>query len=261
MNQEICFWSIGDGECAFILQALVNSFRQVGMTEDFHVFSDRQIEGATTHLVDSFDKRGFFFKFAFLQTEVAKWDYRYFVYLDSDTLFIRKPPPLIPLLENSPVHFFMETPLTKIKEKKEWWNCPIDRYVAMMRDCGVTTKEIYSMNSGFYLLKKESIQIVCNLAQDFFDYAHSHGYFFPDEPLWNYAMHMLCDSPEKHLLKNYFDIWATDSKGVLAESLPTGDSWTFYDYLTNESCSINPAIIHALRSKSLLIDRGRLSAK
>lgn len=254
MKNEICFWSVGDGECAWMLQTLVSSFRQVGMKDDFHVFSDRLIEGATTHLVENFDKRGFFFKFAFLQSEVAKWDYRYFVYLDSDTIFVRQPPSLSALLKESPIHFFLETPLSKINAIKKWWNCPIDQYLAMMRDCGVTTPEIYHLNGGFFILKKEAIGIVCGLAQDFFDYAQSHGYFFPDEPLWNYAMHMLCDSPENHLLCHHFDIWASDWKGEFAKKLPDGKPWVFSDYMTEKTYIVNPAIIHVLRSKQLLIN-------
>lgn len=255
MEKEICFWSVGDGECALMLQSLVNSFHEVGMQEDFHVFSDRPIEGATTHLVESFEKLGFFFKFAFLQSHAAKWNYRYFVYLDSDTLFMRKPKPLASLLKDSPMHFFMETSLSKITAHKEWWNCPIDQYAAMMRDCGVTSPEIYTLNSGFFIIKKEAISIACGLAQDFFDYAHRLGYFFPDEPLWNYAMHMLCTSPEKHLLQGGLDIWCTDWKGVFANDLPDGKSWLFSDYMTEETCEVNPAIIHALRSKKLLIEK------
>lgn len=238
-----------------MLQTLVNSFRRVGMTEDFHVFSDRQIEGAITHLVEPFDKRGFLFKFAFLQTEVAKLDYRYFVYLDSDTLFVRKPKALIPLLGNSPLHFFMETPLTQATTRKEWWNCPIGQYVMMMRDCGVSNPEVFCLNSGFFLIKKEAIALACGLAQDFFDYALSHGYFFPDEPLWNYAMHMLCESPEKHLLKDHFDVWCTDWEGVFAHDLPKGTPWTLHDYMNGEAHRVDPAIVHLVKSKALLLER------
>jgi hypothetical protein len=253
MDKEICFWAVGDGECALMLQTLINSFRQVGMEEDFHVFSDRPVHGAINHPVEAFDKRGFFFKFAFLQSEIVKWNYRYFIYLDADTLFVRKPPPLIPLLGHSPIHFFLETPFTNLGPDKKWWNCPIDQYVMMMRDCGVTTPEIYGLNGGFSILRKEAVGIACGLAQDFFDYSHSHGYIFPDEPLWNYAMHMLCDQPENHLLKDHFDIWASDWKGEFKDHLPNGNPWTFYDYMTEQKTIVNPAIVHALRSKALLI--------
>jgi hypothetical protein len=252
MNKEICFWSIGDGECALMLQTLVDSFHRVGMTEDFHVFSDREIKGAVTHLVGPFDKRGFLFKFAFLQSEVAKWNYRYFIYIDSDTLFVRKPKPLIPLFENSPLHFFMETPLIQATTRTEWWNCPIDKYIRMMRDCGVRNEEVFGLNSGFFMIKKEAISLACGLAQDFLEYALGQGYFFPDEPLWNYAMHMLCDAPEKHLLKDHFDVWCTDWEGVFAKELPKGQPWTRHDYMNQEPYLVNPAILHLVKSKALL---------
>jgi len=256
-KKEVCYWSIGDGECAFMLQTLIHSFYQVGMEGDFHVFSDREINGAITHLVGPFDKRGFFFKFAFLQSEIKNWDYRYFIYLDSDCLFVRKPPSLLEFVHHSPVHFFLEGDCLAPSKRKEWWNCPLPEYVALMRDCGVNQEKIYTLNSGLFILRKDIIEVACNLAQDFFEYALSKGYYFPDEPLWAYAMHMLCDIPEKHLLKFHRDVWGTDWAGEWKDKLPSGDPWTFYDYLTEKPFLVNPAIVHALRSKRLLIESGQ----
>lgn len=251
-TQRVCYWSVGDGECALIMQTLVDSFRHIGMKDDFHVFSDRMIDGATTHLVKPFDKRGFFFKFAFLQSKLAHLDYDYFIYLDSDNLFVRKPPNLLDLMQGSPIHFFMEADITAKTLRKEWWNCPLPEYVRMMRECGVTSSEIYSLNSGFFILRKEAIKTACDLAQDFFEYAYARGHFFPDEPLWDYAMHMLCEDPKKHLLSNHWDVWCSDWKGEFAKALPKGQPWTFEDYMTGELHTVNPAIVHALRSKDLL---------
>lgn len=253
---RLCFWSVGDGECAFILQALVDSFRGVGMEGDFHVFSDRKIEGAITHLVAPFDKRGFFFKFAFLQSQLVLMDYDYFIYIDSDCLFVRKPPDLLSLVASSPIHFSLETVIAGDVLQKNWWNCPLSEYVGMMRECGVTSKEIYTLNGGFFILRREAIETACGLAQDFFEYAQARGHIFPDEPLWGYAMHMLCEDPKKHLLSDHWDVWASDWKGEFAKSLPEGKPWTFEDYMTGKQHVVNPAIVHALRSKQLLIAKG-----
>jgi hypothetical protein len=256
MKESVCFWSVGDGECSYMLQALVDSFHRVGMKEDFHVFSDRMIPGATTHLVEAFDKRGFFFKFVFLQSVMAQLDYEYFIYLDADTLFLRKPAKLLEGVRRSPIHFFLESACTDAIKEKEWWNCPLGKYVQLMRDCGVSSPCIYTLNSGMFILKKEIIGLACSLAHDFWIYTQAAGYFFPDEPLWGYAMHMLCDRPESHLLKDNFDLWCSDWHGEWADRIPDGESWTFYDYFTKEPHEVNPAIIHALRSKRALITYG-----
>jgi hypothetical protein len=257
VTEDICFWSVGDGEFAWMLQSLVHSFREVGIREDFHLFSDRKISGAITHFVKSFDKRGYRFKFDFLQQELIQLDYQYFIYLDADTIFVRNPGNLIELMHQSPLHFFLETNCILPTKRKEWWNCPIHKYVQMMRTCGVTTEHIYNLNSGLFILQKKIIPIACDLALDFWRYAYAEGYYFPDEPPWAYAMHMLCDLPEKHLLQDHLNIWCSDWTGEWANSLPNGKSWTFRGYMNDETYQVNPAIVHALRSKPLLVRKGK----
>jgi len=74
-------------------------------------------------------------------------------------------------------------------------------------------------------------------------------------------MHMLCNDPKKHLLKDHFDVWCSDWKGEFSSRLPGRKPWTFYDYMTDEPHVVNPAIVHALRSKKLLIAEGLAAAK
>jgi hypothetical protein len=251
-NQEVCFWSVADGECAWMLQALVHSFHRVGMKGDFHVFCDRQIEGTIHHPIEKLDTRGFLFKITFLQHALKYLDYRYFVYFDSDTLFVRKPGPLLKAMHESSLHFFLESDLTQPVKRSHWWNCPIDNFIAMMRDCGVVSEKIYTLNSGFFIIRKEAIELACNLAMDFWKYALDKGYQFPDEPAWAYAMHLLCDDSGKHLLADSPDLWCSDWEGVFKGCLPDGKEWIFRDYMTGEPRTVNPAIIHALRSKEAL---------
>lgn len=257
---DICFWSVGDGDYAYILQSLVDSYRAVGMDADFHVFSDRKIRGAITHRVKAFDKRGCFFKLKFLQEQVKYLDCQYYVYLDADTLFMRRPRPILDLMQGSLLHLFFECDCTvKPKIRSDWWGCPLEEYVKLMRNCGVTSEKIYNINGGFFIIKREAVDIVCELAYDFAKYATQQGYLLPDEPAWAYAMHMLCDKPEKHLLKYNWDVWCSDWEGIFARNLPTGQPWIFKDYMSGEPHTVNPAILHAIKSKDSLIERGKAS--
>lgn len=255
--KDICFWSVGDGDYSAMLQTLVYSFHDMEMEGDFHVFSDRKIHGAITHQAGQFDKRGCFFKFNFLRQEVKNWDYRYFIYLDADTLFLRKPLlPLINLLHGDPLHLFFESDCTVPQlVRQNWWGCPLSEYVRLMHDCGVTSPHIYHINGGFFIVEKHAIDIICELALDFLEYAGRQRYALPDEPAWAYALHMLSHIPEKHLLSRYWDVWCSDWEGVFKEHLPDGKPWIFHDYMSNIPHTINPAIVHAIRSKDLLIKR------
>lgn len=254
--KDVCFWSVGDGDYAHILQTLVHSFHGVGMEGDFHVFSDRDIRGAVTHPSGEFDKRGCFFKFNFLQQQVKNWDYRYFIYLDADTIFLRKPPlPLIDLLDKDPLHLFFETDCTILYAKRQdWWGCPLPEYVRLMRECGVTCPHVYNINGGFFIVQKHAIDIVCELALDFAAYAARQRYALPDEPAWAYALHMLNQTPEKHLLSRYQNVWCSDWEGIFRDHLPDGKPWVFHEYMSHAPHTINPAIVHAIRSKDLLLE-------
>lgn len=254
MSKELCFWSIGDGKHAYMLQTLVNSFRAVGMQEDFHVFSDRMIDGATTHLVGSFDKTCYWFKFSFLQQAVKNLDYDYSVFLDADNFFVRKPPQLLDLMQHSPIHAFLESDCTLPSQRKEWHRCPLPVYVDLMRECGITTEAVYNVNGGLFIVKRSAIDLVCDLATDFWRHSFMRGYVFTDEPPLAYAVQMLCEDPANHLLRDHTDVWCSDWLGCFEGRLPDGKEWIFKDYMKNDIYAVNPAIVHAIKSKEAMIE-------
>lgn len=255
--KELCYWSVGDGDFAFMLQALVGSFREVGMEEDFHVFSDQEIYGATTHLTQNFDKSFFLFKFGFLQQVLKHLDYRYFAFLDADTYFVRKPPPFLKLLQRSPIHAFLETDLTLVTDQKKWHECPVPTVTKFMKECGITHENIYNVNGGFFIVKREIIDVVCDMAVDFWKHCFLNGFAFTEEPSLAYVTQMLCQDPQEHLLRNLVDIWCPDWTGHYKDALPDGKEWVFKDYFHDESFTVNPAIVHVIKGKQMLIDKGR----
>jgi len=251
---DICFWSIGDGSYAPILQSLVYSFRQVGMQEDFHAISDRQINGATTHIAPSFSKgRHFHFKYGFLVEMMQQLDYRYFVYLDADNFFLRKPPNLLELIDGYPLVCFLESDCTSQFVKRQiWTHIRVKDYISLMREIGIKDQKIYNVNGGFFIVKKESITDLYTSMVEFWNCAKSHGFFISDEPALAYAMYKLTGVHDNLLLKNNFNIWASDWNGQFNHCLPYQCEWPFIDYMTGEKYIVNPAIIHGLHSKDAL---------
>jgi hypothetical protein len=70
-------------------------------------------------------------------------------------------------------------------------------------------------------------------------------------------MHMLCGDPYRHTLRSSMDFWCSDWTGVFSDRLPDSRPWTFTDYFTEERITVNPAIVHAMRSKRALIAAGK----
>jgi len=258
--KEICYWSVGDGDYALMLQSLVYSFRQVGMEDDFYAISDRQIDGATlTFNRPQFDKIFYLFKFKFLLEILSKLDYRYFVFIDADCYFVRKLTGVLDLMQGSPIHVFLESDCTSqlaVDGRGQWRECPLPVYVKMMRDKGVTSSKIYNLNAGFFIVERSAIFKVHMLAYDFWFYTFRQGWQTTEEPALAYAMHMMCGDPDLHTLRRNPDVFATDWLGHFQKVLPVDETWDFTDYMTGEKYPVRPAIVHSFVNKDSLIALG-----
>ena len=255
MRERYCYWSVVDGSYAEMMQSVVDSARHVGVFKDFHVWTDRPINGATCHPAAQFDKTLYLFKLRFLRDEVSRLDYDYFVWLDADSYFVRDPGDLLRLMQGSPVHSSLESDACLPENvRPDWWGCSLKNYVTLMRFMGVRSRAIYNVNAGFWIVQREAINRFCELAFEFWDLATKAGCEFTEEPPLAYATHMLCGNPYLHTLRQTADLWASDWTGCYAGRLPDGKPWQFVDYFSQQTFPVNPAIVHAMRSKEILRD-------
>ena len=255
MNKRYCYWSVVDGDYALMAQSVVRSARRVGVFKDFHIWTDKPIEGGICHDAGKFEKWGCLFKLVFLRDAVQRLNYDYFVWLDMDAYFVRNPGDVLRVLHGSPIHVTLESDLCLCQNRRpDWWGCPNEQFAALMRAKGVCSKSIFNVNGGFFVVHRDVIGTLFKLTYDFWDYCQKQGYTFNDEPLLAYGMHMLCGNPYFHTVRETADVWASDWTGCYGDTLPDGQSWWFVDYFTKERIPVNPAIVHAIRSKQALID-------
>jgi hypothetical protein len=139
-------------------------------------------------------------------------------------------------------------------KRTDWWDCPNEIFAGLMRAKGVRSRAIYNVNGGLFIVNRDAIETVFNLAFDFWEFGKSRGYVFNDEPLLAYAMQMLCGNPYAHTLRQNSDFWASDWTGCFRDALPDGEAWWFLDYFTEEKIPVNPPIVHAMRSKKALLE-------
>ncbi len=258
MKNRYCYWSVVDGEYAEMMQSVVDSARRVGVFKDFHIWCDRPIAGAVCHPFKKLNKKLYLFKIHFLRKEVKKLNYDYFVWLDADTYFVRNPGDVLRVLHGAPVHSSLESDAALPGNyRPDWWDCPLANYVKIMRFLGVHSKAVFNVNAGFWIVHRDVIDTFCDLALEFWGFCKDLGYKFTEEPPLAYATHMLCGNPYLHTLRNTSDLWASDWKGCYAGRLPDGKEWFFEDYFTAERIPVNPAIVHAMRSKEALIAKAR----
>jgi len=266
-KKRFCYWAVADKDFAFLLKNLVKSARVVGVEDDFHAWSDKNIDGAVTHRLDLGDiarlnTNSLFpyeFKFKYLK-KMLSFDYDYYVYIDSDMHFAKKPPtsPLV-LLKGDPLHLFLDTNLDASAHliRSEWWGCPLRDIVQAMRDMGVKNKKIYNLNGGFWVISRQHVHEILHLVYKFWGYLRDKGYpGIADEIPLSYAMHMLCHNLDEHLLCNNLDYFGNCNSRdrVTAERILNGQPWIMKDNFTGKEELVNPAIVHCICLKDALME-------
>jgi hypothetical protein len=261
MTQKFCYWTVADGKHALMAKTMIKSARKVGVTEDFYIWTDLpQIEDAIVHSCGQFNKHKYLFKFQFLLNQVKKLDYEYFVFLDTDNYFVRHPGETTydDLLDGSKIFCQMENDCTSPDVKRgDWWSMPIKFYPQTLRYLGAKSEKIYNTNAGFWIVKKKYIKEFYHKAMDFWLYCKDDlGIEFTEEAPLAFAGHVMQKDVERSNLDNTSHIWASDWTGVYKDKLPDGTPWQFEDYMTGQKKTVNPAIVHAMRSKDLMVQNG-----
>lgn len=253
---KFCYWTVADGDHALMISTTIASARKVGVTEDFHVWTDTEIPGAITHPCGKFNKHLYLFKFRFLFNEVKKLDYDYFIFLDADNFFVRHPGvgTFDHLLRDSKMFCQLENDCTSPKVKRnDWWSMPIKFYPQTLKYMGVKSKKIWNTNAGFFIVKKDYIDEFYEKAMEFWSYCYYElGIQFTEEAPLAYVGHIMQTDLVQSTLHNTHQVWASDWTGQFQNRLPDGKDWQFEDYMTGDKMTVNPAIVHAMRSKEAL---------
>lgn len=259
MSRRYCYWTVASGGYASMARQLVASARQAGVSEDFHIWADVEIEGAIGHPLGLSEITGRHFKFTYLREYVQKLDYDYFVWLDADTFFARNPGDPLQFMQRSPLHVPLESNLSHSEMQNDsWCGCRNSRLVELMRERGVRGRNVYGAGGGMFIIHHEFVETLLALTKSFYSFCKERGHSLGFAPLLSYAMQMVCGDPDRHLLTKNTDLWCSDSQGVFRDRLPDGTIWEYRDPLSREVTLVNPAIVHIGLSKSLLTENDGL---
>ena len=244
-----------------MMATAIASARRCGVQEDFHVWTNREIPGAICHPCGSFDHALYLFKLKFLAEAVSQLDYEYFVFIDADNYFVRHPGQGVfdKLLRQNNWFVQLES-LCNSKQvvRGDWWGCPIKWYPVLLRYHGVKSERIYNCNAGFWIVRKAAIPEFFERAMAFFKFAREELNLlkFTEEPPLAFLGHFV-DNPELNTFTATHEIWASDWTGQFRGRLPNGTIWDFEDYMSGQRMKVNPAIVHAMRSKDALMREHR----
>lgn len=238
-----------------MLVTMIASARRVGVSEDFHVFANREVQGAVTHSSGSLDVKYHIFKWRLLRDHLARLNYDYFVWLDSDNYFTRHPGDLSNLIRGNALWCQMESEVTSpLVRRHDWWGAKIPQLIALFREFGVTSEKIWNTNGGMWIIRRDAISEFCQRAFAFHAECIQRGlHDTHDETPLALLGHLMVDDPNLNTPDATREIVASDWTGVYADRLPDGKAWLCEDYMTGERRMVNPAIVHAMRSKRAMV--------
>ncbi len=252
MCTHYCYWTIATGSYASSARQLVASARSVGVTQDFHIWSDRQIEGAISHNIPESRIEGRHFKLTYLRDLVQKLDYDHFIWLDADTLFVRDPGDPLAAMRSSPLHLTLESDLTSGEARQSTWcGCSPEILCELMKSQGVRHRSIYSVDPAMFIVHRHFINTLSSLTKSFYFFCKNHGHPFDAGPLLSYAMHMVCGDPERHRLEANRELWCSDTGGVFTNGPSGGHSFNHACPMTQRTVSVNPAMIHLRQGRTM----------
>lgn len=199
-----------------------------------------------------------YWKFKYL-TKVAQLDYDLFVFIDSDHHFVRRPPKdFREIIGDDPWHSFLESPINSpLTRRGDWWGVPNPAMARLYWDFGVSQGTVYSTNGGFWMCRKEFAKHASDVAFLFRDFQKGKKLDLPEEVVVAVLSHMFSMDYSRRFHSSYLDIWASEWTGALNDRVPAGGPWEFQEYMTGTKSSVNPAIVHAMRSKNALVRSGK----
>lgn len=253
-------WSVAWGDYKYMMQSLMQSIRDCGIDHDLLTFSDEPLTGVTSCELDKsieLDAKQYW-KFFYLN-KIKDLNYDLFVFIDSDHYFVRKPSKdFCEIIGQDPWHSFLESPINSpLTKRPDWWGVPNSLMASLYREFGASQRISYSTNGGFWMCRKDFAFHAHKVAFLFRDFQKSKKYNLPEEVAIAILSHMFSKDYTDRFHSKYMDVWASEWTGVLKDKIPDGSPWQFQEYMTNQSSMINPSIVHAMRSKNALVEKGK----
>lgn len=109
-----CYWSVATGPYVGLMERCVASARSAGVFKEFHVLTDRPIQGAESYEAYEVELTDKLFKLVYLKAAISKLNFEYYVWVDADTVFRRNPRNLLACLGRSPIHVPLEINLSAL---------------------------------------------------------------------------------------------------------------------------------------------------
>src|SRR5213596_3367303 len=91
MKSKYYYWSVCNGAYGAMMEHCVRTAPNAGVFKEFHVLTDRPLEGCECYDACQLEKTHGLFKLHHLKVGMSRLSFDYFIWLDADTVFARNP--------------------------------------------------------------------------------------------------------------------------------------------------------------------------
>jgi len=206
-----------------MMENCIRTARAAGVFKEFHLLTDRPLEGCECYDAFQLDKSHGLFKLHYLKAGMSRLTFDYFVWLDADTVFQGNPAGLLSVMGKSPLHVPLELDLSRLAEDDVWKGVSLTSLRDLCVKEGVANR-VYLSRSAFWVVHHDAIDMVYELAMGFWHRGKEAGLVLNVAAALGYAMQLLCADPEAHLTKAHPEVWASRQR-ILGERAPEEANW------------------------------------
>jgi hypothetical protein len=226
-SPRYCYWSVATGHHAVRASQCIASARKAGVHKEFHILTDQAIPDCSCYEAPICDQPGGLFKLIFLKAGIKKLPFDWLIWVDADTFFAHEPRFVLDAIGRSPLHVPLEVAVDRLGEDKLIGDIPARDYLRLLRKGGVRG-EVYSSRTAFWIIRREAIDVVVDLASQFGAMARAEGKQAGVDACLGYAMHMLCADVRGHERERRADLWSHDpsfdGSAIAGDSVATKSS-------------------------------------
>ena len=201
-----CFWSVNTIEYSREMQNCIDSARQHGVFNDFHILTHSPLESCHCYELLEFQFQEGLFPIFYLKLAMSRLNYDYFVWIDADTTFRSPPTNLLDPVRYSPIH----APLTEPTLATGKTNNNIHKLdysqPERMKQHGLVNRPL-SCHTAWWIIHHDAIATAYEIVQNYW-FEHRLERFPPrfDEAL-GFAVQILCGNPRNHLNSAWPHLW------------------------------------------------------
>lgn len=226
----------------------VASFRENGLNQDIHIFTDDNISGRC----DCYDGTGInidrgFEQLVCLKSGMSKIVADVFIWIAPGTMLRYCPKSIPGTMGVAPLYVPLHFGLESIPSGLNAEVMRIRSIISIFRKRGVLGS-IYYSEDDFWMIRRDAIDTLVSLTREFRDKCRSDNI----DPDWaitlGFCMHMFGANLRRMLTSNKNSLWSSDLCGS-SEAILLDQEWRFSSSFIEIESNIGPPFVRGLKTK------------